>query len=233
MLPAITIHQEFIKQFDVAININDALEDAFHKMSKLQKEREAFYKCSQEGFRIFKSELLDYFTQDEINSFKTHFVQIRAESYQDIPLEDINEFIAVTLKPVIQVDKNSFYVSIAKSLYRSLRYHLELLLTKDQKLKDRFQKNKGKYLEDATIKNFKAIFGDLGTIYPSVYESDDSQNEHDIVIVYQKTLFIIECKSTLISDYFSGRSNKRYHKLSNSSNDPFRRDMIKQCALKN
>lgn len=94
-----------------------------------------------------------------------------------------------------------------------MRYHLELLLTKDQKLKDRFQKNKGKYLDDATIKNFKAIFGDLGTIYPSVYESDDSQNEHDIVIVYQKTLLIIECKSTLISDYFSGRSNERYHKL--------------------
>lgn len=216
MLPAIAIHQEFVKQLDVAININDALiakEDAFHKMSKLQKEREAFYKCSQEGFRIFKSELLAYFTEDEINSFKTHFVQVRAEICQDIPLEDINEFISATLKPLIQVDENSFYVSIANSLYRSLRYHLELLLTKDQKLKDRFQKNKGKHLEDAAIKNFKAIFGDLGTIYPSVYESDDSQNEHDIVIVYQKTLFIIECKATLISDYFSGHSNNRYQKL--------------------
>ncbi len=199
------------------------------KNTLLRKKKNLQREC-QDSKCILRSELLAYNTQEEFNSFAIHFVQRKISNEM---LQNINSFIANTLKPLIQVDDNSFCIPTANNLYRSLRFHLELLLTKDQKLKDRFQKNKGKYLEDATIKNFKAIFGDLGQIYTSVYETPDSQNEHDIVIVYQKTLLIIECKSTLITDYFSGLSRDGYLKLKQQFKRSIQSGYVQATRLKN
>jgi hypothetical protein len=219
--PAMDIHQEFIKRLDNcqnSVEFEEAKRFAQMEMGKLTQERDLFFKYIQEGICISRSELVSYFTEEELDCFSAHFVQKRASINNDIPLGNINEFIAGTLKPFVQVDKESFCISNANSLYRSLRFHIESVLIRNPKIKERLQLHRGKYLEVASQKQLEAIFEDLGTIYTSVFEKDSSHDEHDIVVIYQKTLLIIECKTTLITDYFAGISKNGGSKLKQQFN---------------
>ncbi len=215
------IHQEFIKRLDNcqnSVEFEEANRFARIEMGKLTQERDIFFKYTQEGICISKSELATYFTEEEMRCFSDHFIQKRAMIKNNIELDNINEFIAGTLKPLIQVDEDSYCIPLANSLYRSLRFHLESILIQNPIIKEDLQRYRGKYLEAAAQQQLEAIFEDLGTIYISVFEKASSENEHDIIIVYQKTLLIIECKTTLIADYFSGLSKNGYPKLKKQFN---------------
>ena len=100
----------------------------------------------------------------------------------------------------------------------TLTRHLESILIQNRKIKADLQRYRGDYLEATTLQQLEAIFEDLGTIYTSVYEKASSEYEHDIIVLYQKTLLIVECKAKLIVDYFSGLSKNGYPKLKQQFN---------------
>lgn len=210
--PANNIHQEYIKRLDACKNVEEEEEVecfARREMGRLKQE----LKYGKDTICFSRSELVICFTEEEISSFETFFTKKRSVDLDNISLKNINEYISLTLKPFIQVDADSFCIPLANSLYRSLRFHIESILIRDPKTRERLQKYKGKYLEVAARQQLETIFEDLGIIYQSVFETPNSQKEHDILIIYQKTLLITECKTTLITDYFSGLSKDGYQKL--------------------
>ncbi len=59
-----------------------------------------------------------------------------------------------------------------------------------------FYTSRDKQSEIKTLNTFRNYFGDKATYYSSVFETDKSQNEHDLLICLENTLLIVEVKAS-------------------------------------
>lgn len=168
-----------------------------------------------ENLAIFtKNDFIEYFPDSDIEIYLPLFSQSRVtEDYfiKEYPNE-------VNFKPLIKIKEEAYFLITGNYLFIAIGEKLKTVLGDNNKLADRFYKHKGNFLERKVLKHFKNIFGEKAKFYNSVYETSNSQNEHDILIIYKKTLIIIECKTTRIPKNFRD-VEKGYKRISSKFNE--------------
>ena len=104
-------------------------------------------------------------------------------------LDDENDF---NNKPFIEIDTNTAVLPLlGNCLYTSILYCMEGSL----KHNDKYLRFRGKSLESEVEESFRKLFKDAASYYTGVYETDDNHNEHDLIILWESTLLVIEIKA--------------------------------------
>lgn len=75
-------------------------------------------------------------------------------------------------------------------------------LIENSEHRSNFYKNRDNKSEEKTLEIFRKLFKDSAKYYTSVFENDKSQNEHDLLIEYEGTIFIIEVKASKVKEPF-------------------------------
>ncbi len=152
-------------------------------------------------------DLKDEFGEEVTKSFVKLFSMIREERnffYYTEP----NPFES---SPIWRKSDELLFVPIYKQIIHAIQLQLTSLL-EDSEHKARFYKNRDNKSEDKTLEIFKKLFKDSATYYTSVFENDKSQNEHDILIKYKETLFIVEVKASKVKAPFRD-PDKAYNRI--------------------
>jgi hypothetical protein len=145
------------------------------------------------------AELEQHFPKDIVKNSLALLSQPRSAEDADIifPTEELS----VDLKPLADVGDGKFALMTGNHLilaiYENLYNCIEQL-----GMMEKFNKHKGKYLEEKTLEMLKLFFGSDAQYLQEVCETPDDQNEHDIIVIYGHTLLIVECKAKRIRKSF-------------------------------
>ncbi|MFS0594480.1 hypothetical protein AB1L05_23175 [Cytobacillus horneckiae] len=142
-------------------------------------------------------DLKNEFGEGLVNSFVSVFSMIREESdffYYTEP----NPFEA---SPIWRKSDDVLFVPIYKQIIHAIQIQLTALL-EDSEHKAKFYKNRDNKSEDKALEIFQRLIKDSANYYTSVFEDNKSQNEHDILIKYGETLFIVEVKASKVKEPF-------------------------------
>jgi hypothetical protein len=111
------------------------------------------------------------------------------------------EELSISLRPLANLDGGDFALMTGNHLILAVQENLYMCL-ENIGLLEKFNKHKGMFLEDKALDLLKGIFGNEAEYYSEVCETPDDQNEHDLLIIYKRTLLIIECKAKRIRKGF-------------------------------
>ena len=97
-------------------------------------------------------------------------------------------------RPLIRISGTESFCPLANALFTAL------LLVGEQTLlqspaRDKFLRSRDKALEDETLTKIRAFLSPDATIWSEVYETPDSQYEHDVVVVDDGLYLLIEAKA--------------------------------------
>ncbi|WP_422911520.1 NERD domain-containing protein [Pseudomonas sp. MAC6] len=162
------------------------------------------------------SELEGEFGEDVRLLVYEHFVTFRGQAQQITYITDESPVLS---KPLLTVDgeklfflsNNSFYISILNKLERHLS---------SGEISRRYLRERDVRLESKVVSSLRRIFPPSASFYPSAFESPKAHFEHDLVIVHERSLFIVEAKASppkeplrdpskayeRINDHFRGRN---------------------------
>lgn len=180
---------EFLKNKDE--DFSAALE-RLKNNKELQKLTETSLNKSDKIFSIDASVLEVKFGEKVKNAILEHFTTIRGKSPEIHYITDSNP---VTSKPIISPDGRHLYFIANNSFYQSITENIEGELSKGKRANS-FLKARDKRLEEKTIEQFRKILPDNTEFYESAFETDNSHHEHDLVIVHEKNLIIVEAKAS-------------------------------------
>ena len=182
-------HAEFVKQKNV--DFGDAIKGA-KENEELKKICERFYHGTNEIFSIKTSELEEKFGARVRESILEHFTTVRGKSEDITYITDDNP---VTLKPLFSIDEETLYFVANNSFYQSIINNVEKFLSKGKKANS-FLKARDKRLEEKTVEQFRRILPDSSEFYESAFETENAHFEHDLVIIQDSKLLIIEAKAS-------------------------------------
>ncbi|HGS5385829.1 TPA: hypothetical protein ACMDR6_003041 [Vibrio parahaemolyticus] len=200
------ILQNFEDLKEVMSQLNEHRSEVLQEMEKdyasaLQRARENqdlkiliqnFYNAINKVYSVNASDLEEQFGADCKNYILKHFTSVRGESEEITYITDDNP---LTLKPLVTVDKETLYFLANNSFYQSIIDNVENLLSKG-KGSQRFLKARDKKLEEKTTEQFKRILPDTAMFFESAFETDNAHFEHDLVIVHDNNLLVIEAKAS-------------------------------------
>lgn len=126
------------------------------------------------------------------NSIRENFVSIRGESDSLLYITDQNP---VVLKPLISCDGETFYFVANNSYHQAVIDNVEALLSGGSASK-KYLPARDRRLESSTVKAFKRILSPSAIFYESAFETDDSHLEHDLVVISNDALYIVESKAS-------------------------------------
>lgn len=150
---------------------------------------------------ITYSEIENNFSKKSATAFMNLLSQQRVHKSDPAEIIFPTEELSVDLKPLANLDNSDFSLITGNHLILAIHENLYRCL-EQLKLLEKFNRHKGKFLEDKSLQLLKGIFGDDAKYYPEACETPDDQNEHDILIVYKRYLLIIECKAKRIRKGF-------------------------------
>lgn len=180
---------EFVKNMD--LDYNAALESAKNN-HELKELIEKLFNGTNELYAIDISALEDRFGENVKSSILKHFTTIRGKSSEIQYITDTNP---VTSKPIFSIDGEKLYFVVNNSFYQSIIENVEKVLSKG-KHSASFLKARDRRLEEKTIDQFKKILPADAEFYESAFETDKSHHEHDLVIIHDKNLIIVEAKAS-------------------------------------
>ncbi|MEZ9103462.1 hypothetical protein AB4085_03225 [Vibrio cyclitrophicus] len=182
-------HAEFVGK--MGIDPDAALEEMKNNEELKELTTKLFYGAN-ELYAIDVSEIEEQFGEKVKNSILEHFTTIRGESPEIQYITDMNP---VTSKPIMSVDGERLYFVVNNSFYQSIIQNVENELAKG-KNSNSFLKARDKRLEEKTIEQFKKVLPADAEFYESAFETNKSHHEHDLVIVHDKNLIIVEAKAS-------------------------------------
>ena len=183
-------HQaKFNKQVDEG---NDFAIKELKENPELKALIEKFHHGTNEIYSVKASELEEQFGIKVKESILEHFTTIRGRSEEITYITDDNP---VALKPLCSVDGEKLYFVINNSFYQSIINNVENFLSKGKKANS-FLKARDKRLEEKTVEQFRRILPDSSEFYVSAFETDKAHFEHDLVIVHNENLLIVEAKAS-------------------------------------
>lgn len=221
----------------IFIFIRDNLQNRFDNISilrgKMDEEREQFFnymKKKKVSFEQAKKEMVlpntikfgeelqlvhhikieelkDEFGAEVTKSFINLFSMVRQERNFFYYTES-NPF---EKSPIWKKSDELLFVPMYKQIIHAIQIQLTSLL-EDSEHKAKFYKNRDNKSEDRTLEIFKNLFKDSAAYYTSVFENDKSQNEHDLLVQYGETLFIVEVKASKVKEPFRD-PDKAYNRI--------------------
>lgn len=97
-------------------------------------------------------------------------------------------------KTLFEIEKDTAFCLSANVLYWAVLKVCEQTLLKNNEKS--YLKKRGKLFDQQVEEIFREYFPNSANIYPNVFETQNLHNEHDLIIVWEKRLFIIEAKSS-------------------------------------
>lgn len=98
-------------------------------------------------------------------------------------------------RPLYLIDKTTALVPSVHAVYLAVMSIGERsLLNSDQR--DSYLRHRDQTLEDETVFLFRQYFGPDAQVATSVFETSKQQYEHDLVVKWNRTLFIVEAKAS-------------------------------------
>ncbi|MBF3237940.1 NERD domain-containing protein [Aeromonas veronii] len=153
---------------------------------------ESFYNGTNEIHSINTLDLTKAFDENVKESILTHFTTQRGHSDQICYITDDNPVIK---KPIFTVDGEKLYFVLNNSFYQSIINNIESHLSKGN-LANSFLKARDRKLEEKTVTQFKRLLPKNAEFYESAFENDKAHFEHDLIIVHDDRLFIVEAKAS-------------------------------------
>jgi len=98
-------------------------------------------------------------------------------------------------KPLVICGNERAICSVSNSLFLAVYFLSEKIILKS-KVKDTYLKNRDHELEKETLKVLKDIINKDAIVLTSVYESENSQYEHDIIIDDKRLTLVVEAKAS-------------------------------------
>ncbi|MGB3478353.1 MAG: hypothetical protein WBB67_04250 [bacterium] len=136
-------------------------------------------------------DLVHTFGKDAMNRFSSLFVCKLYDKYDYRLITDVNP---AGLAPIINInDKQAICLSV-RQLYVAALKHFENIVKISPKAQS-FFRHRGTWVEDKTAEIINRYFR-KAKMYRNIYESPDSQNEHDIIVLLNDRVFIIEVKTS-------------------------------------
>ncbi len=158
------------------------------------------FKRMNNMFKITADDLLSEFTSQIASSFWELLVSSRGGIKPD-------EFIYLTqenpaeLKPIISLENGIGMIPSANMIFLSIWQNLEKILANSSE-KDRYYRHRDDALEEEVADNFRRISKSPEGLYVNVSETEYNQFEHDLIIVSERSLYIIEAKAGNIREPF-------------------------------
>lgn len=132
---------------------------------------------------------------------------------EDKPAELLSLQSPITIQPLIRVNDETFFVPIPGLLHSYSLQILESLVSKDEKLKDKYHRRRSQYLETEIEQILRGTFPDATVLSQAFWKSDDGKEyESDFVVKLGSYLIILEAKSNRISDSAKRGSLQRLHR---------------------
>lgn len=147
--------------------------------------------------RIFIKDLKDKFGEDIIESFLNEFSLNRDPRKFRYYTEE-NPF---EKSPLLREGDEYVFCCVYKQLLHAIFDFLYRELEKSNK-KDKFYNRRDLESEKQAEELLKNIFGDRAKFFSSVFETNDSQNEHDLFVIYDDVLVIGEIKASKVKEPF-------------------------------
>ncbi|HEX8425124.1 SEC-C domain-containing protein [Hymenobacter sp.] len=141
--------------------------------------------------QIARAELQAAFPE-QADAFWAHYAIGRG---QGLPLEYPTEDSVFDFKPLVVLDEQYASCPSANNLFEAILRACEVALDNSPARRSVF-KHRDKVLEQEGLIQFKRLVGPDAQIFSSVYETPKAHNEHDLLIVLNDTVLIVEAKAS-------------------------------------
>lgn len=150
-------------------------------------------KALNDFLKVDRNILVSEFGDDQANAYWIQFVSERGDSPE---FKYMTEHNIAEQKPLFAVkDGSRALCPFANSLYAATLLNYENMIQQSS-AKDRFFRRRDRQLEEEVEDAFGKLFGGRTEFHPHVFETQDLQHEHDLVIVADGTLLVIEAKAS-------------------------------------
>lgn len=162
------------------------------KLEAVTHHTERFGNAIQNLFKIRLESIETEFGIEKADSFWELFVSRRGE---------VSEFTYITErniaeeKPLFEVETGVAHCPQINALYFAVLHSSEQRLL-DSSVKDAFLRRRDKTLEGEVEEILRQYFPSEAQFFTGVYETADLHHEHDLVVQWNRVLFIIEAKAS-------------------------------------
>ncbi|MCK7174996.1 hypothetical protein [Enterobacter cloacae] len=140
---------------------------------------------------IFKFDEIDGIDPAKIEQFKQHFVLKKGTANDINYITDEN---SLETNPIITVDEKNYALCSINFMLLAVQNKIDQYF-KDSKFNDRFRKARDIKLEQDAKEAFNELLPENSIVLESVFENNKSSNEHDLVIITNRTILIVEAKA--------------------------------------
>ena len=149
-------------------------------------------------FIIDIGELNEAFGEETITNYLNLIGIQRGAMEGYVYLTDHNE---ADIRALIRADENVCFIPRVGAINLSLHKALEGAILASSR-GDAYLSRRDRELERETRDHLERIFGGKARILQTVYETQDQQNEHDLVLVHDSGVIFIECKASPLIEPF-------------------------------
>lgn len=176
-------------------NKSDGRPGEIHRRAKntsYEEATRAFAEARSETFKIKRQYLEKELDEPTVTSFCNIFTAVRGSvSTLNYPTDD-NPALRL---PLYLLPASEIMVPAVHSIYLAILETVERALLNSDK-PEGYLRRRDKKLESETVRVFNDFCGEQATIVESVYETETLQFEHDIVISWNRKVFVIEAKAS-------------------------------------
>ncbi|XCA82855.1 hypothetical protein ABKJ26_11560 [Exiguobacterium mexicanum] len=103
--------------------------------------------------------------------------------------------------PIWRMSDERLFIPLTKQLLHAMQIQLSDFLEQSE-ISAQYYKNRDSQTEKKTLEISKSFFGKKAEYYTSVFENDKSYNEHDLVVIYERNILIVEVKASKVKEPF-------------------------------
>ena len=153
---------------------------------------ERMVQAIQRFLKVELSALRVRFGDQVAESYWNAFVSRRGEAQDFTYMTDCN---VAEQKPLFEVDTGVALCPTVNALYAAVLTAGEQLILEGP-LRDSFLRSRDRAFEEEVENEFRRLFGDSAEYYPQTYETPALQYEHDLIILWNGKLFVVEAKAS-------------------------------------
>jgi len=188
------LYKQREKIYEIEREINEGLclseFDCFLKTISLSRHRETLEKEFDKVCMFSIGEIKKRFGKEKTIAFLNLFTI--SENNQNFRY--YTEDNPVSSHPIFKINDNELLNLNNRFLMNAIYILLNNILEKSTE-KEKFFKTRSIESENKTLSIFKVLFKDKADYFQNIFEEQDKQFEHDILIIFKKIIFIIEVKS--------------------------------------
>jgi hypothetical protein len=146
----------------------------------------------QSFFKVPRSALLEQFGERITNSYWNLYVAKRGQTPDFTYLTERNP---AEEKSLFQVEEGVAFCPLSNALYWAILKTCESQLS-NSSLRDSYFRKRDKALESEVEGALRRIFGSTAEFYSEVFETEALQHEHDLIVLWNANLFVVEAKAS-------------------------------------